>query len=249
MNKLAIIGGYRLKFLSEMENVRQIEQQTAYGAPSDLMTIGRLANQEIIFFARHGKKHHIVPHRINYRANIQALKNNQVTDIIAINTVGGITTSIATGSLVVPNQIIDYTWGREHSYCIEDNEATTHIDFSYPYCEALRQQLLAAANMAKLSIHDGGTYGATQGPRLETAAEIIRMERDGCDLVGMTGMPEAALAKELDINYASLCLVVNPAAGKSHSPITMLEIQKNIKEGMTNIAPLLLHLIRQYHAE
>ncbi len=240
---LAIIGGSGLTALHGLEITRQEIQETPYGAPSGPLTFGKLNNKEIVFLPRHGNPHVLPPHMVNYRANIQALKENGVENIIAVNTVGGITMEMYPGRLVIPDQIIDYTWGRKHTYFEENIDQVSHIDFTHPYDEKLRQVLVNSGHKTKLGCHDGGTYGATQGPRLETAAEIIRMETDGCDLVGMTGMPETALARELEINYASVCLVVNWAAGKSDDVITMDNIEKNLVDGIKNVCKLLESVI------
>lgn len=169
---------------------------------------------------------------MNYRANLWAMREVGIERVIGMAAVGGITPPMAPGVLAVPDQVIDYTWGRDHTLFDADLDSVTHIDFTDPYCEDLRAQILAAARGVDIAVHDGGTYGATQGPRLESRAEIARMERDGCDVVGMTGMPEAALARELGICYACLALSVNWAAGKSDGPITMGEIDRHLDQGM-----------------
>lgn len=240
---LAIIGGSGLTSLHGLEITRQETLATPYGAPSGPLTSGTLKNKEIIFLPRHGNPHVIPPHMVNYRANLWALKEKGVDNIIAINAVGGITMEMHPGRLVIPDQIIDYTWGRKHTYYEENIDQVTHIDFTHPYDEKLRQLLVSSGHKINLDCHNGGTYGATQGPRLETAAEIRRMETDGCDLVGMTGMPETALASELEINYVSFCLVVNWAAGKSDDVITMEIIEKNLADGIKNVCKLLEFVI------
>jgi 5''-deoxy-5''-methylthioadenosine phosphorylase len=239
MTALAIIGGSGLTALKGLEIKRQQMQQTPYGEPSGPLTFGILSGKEIVFLPRHGNPHVIPPHKINYRANIWALKENRIKNIISVNAVGGITKEMYPGRLVIPENIIDYTWSRKHTYFEENINEVTHVDFTRPYCEELREHLINAGHVAKLNIFAGGTYGATQGPRLETASEIERMERDGCDLVGMTGMPEAALARELELNYASISVVVNRAAGKSDEAITMDMIEKNLKSGIEKACQLL----------
>jgi purine nucleoside phosphorylase len=146
--------------------------------------------------------------------------------------------------MCVPDQVIDYTWGRQHSLYEADLDSVTHIDFTDPYCESLRQQLRGAAGALGIMLHDGGTYGATQGPRLESKAEIARLQRDGCDVVGMTGMPEAALARELGLCYASLALSVNWAAGKTDGPIMMKEIEGHLEQGMAVVGDILVQVAR-----
>lgn len=226
MNKIAIIGGTGLSQIPELEIRERKTVTTRYGEPSSSLICGRLNGVEVIFLARHGPEHTIAPHSVNYRANISALDAEGVNSIIAVNAVGGIRADMQPGTLVLPEQIIDYTYGREHSFCGEDGTELQHVDFTHPYSEHLRQLLLTALNGMEGNFVCGGVHGVTQGPRLETAAEIDRLERDGCDIVGMTGMPEAALARELGMDYACLALVVNPAAGRCREAITMADIQK-----------------------
>lgn len=210
---LAIIGGSSLNRLAALEGVRHIEMDTPFGAPSGPLVCGRLNRRDVIFLARHGEYHRLPPHRINYRANLWALHAHQVKQVVAVATVGGIGAEFRPGTLAVPDQIIDYTWGRAATFFDGDDGVVRHIDFTHPYDVALRQRIVHAAGRAGEPIHAGGTYAATQGPRLESAAEIDRLARDGAHMVGMTGMPEAALARELDLSYATLALVVNAAAG------------------------------------
>jgi 5'-deoxy-5'-methylthioadenosine phosphorylase len=205
---------------------------TPYGEPSAPLTFGDFDGRSLVFLPRHGAAHTIPPHRVNYRANLWALKQVGVENVVGMAAVGGIGAPLAPGKLAVPDQVIDYTWGREHTLFDVDPAGVTHVDFTEPYCEVLRQELLQAATRAGVMVHDGGTYGATQGPRLESSAEIARLERDGCDMVGMTGMPEASIARELGLCYASLALSVNWAAGKADGPITMAEIQGHLEDGM-----------------
>ncbi len=244
MSRLAIIGG---SGLTEPPNVRIKQRKTLstpWRDPSAPILIAEAVGKEILFLPRHGDPHTIPPHRINHRANIWALKQMQVTDVIAVNAVGGITTAMAPQRIAVPEQIIDYSHNPAATFFEEPLQQVTHVDFTRPYTESLRRQLITAAG--NIDIVAGGVYGATHGPRLETAAEIIRMERDGCDMVGMTGMPEAALAREQAINYACCALVVNRAAGKSSTPITMQTIQHNLAQGMASILKLLENFIAQY---
>ncbi|PIE41252.1 MAG: S-methyl-5'-thioadenosine phosphorylase [Gammaproteobacteria bacterium] len=230
---LAIIGGTGLTDLDGLNILEEKTVNTPYGQCSAPVQTGIYAGTKVAFLARHGKGHVLAPHVINYRANIRALKDMGVTSIIAVNAVGGICSIMATESLVVPHQLIDYTWGRESSY--SDKGKVIHIDFTEPYTQRLRELLIRAAEQEGLTIHTRGVYGATQGPRLETAAEIDRFEKDGCDIVGMTGMPEACLARELELDYACLSLVVNPAAGRSDREITMTQIQQAIDSGMGKV--------------
>ncbi len=235
MIKLAIIGGSGLASLSGLQIVDQEHVNTPYGDLSEALSIGLLTDKEIIFLSRHGSSHHIPPHMINYRANIWALKQHNVTTVIGINAVGGISRDMSPNRIVIPDQIIDYTWSRDHTFYDDQKNKVTHIEFAQPYNEELRQILISTANESNIDVYPGGVYGATQGPRLETAAEISRMENDGCDIVGMTGMPEASLARELDLSYASISIVANWAAGKSKEAITMEIIEHNMKNGINTL--------------
>jgi 5'-methylthioinosine phosphorylase len=239
MTLTAIIGGTGLTRLPEFEIVERRKITTQWGEPSSDLIFGELFEAEIVFIARHGENHTIPPHRINYRANIQALKDAGVSTIVAAAAVGGIRADMGPGKLIVPSQIIDYSYGRAHTFFEDDLEHVTHIDFTHPYTPLLREQLLDAGFRAGLRVIDGGVYACTQGPRLETPAEISRLERDGADLVGMTGMPEAALAREAEIHYACCAVVANWAAGKTDREITMAEIEENLKLGMADLASLL----------
>jgi len=237
MTLTAIVGGTGLTELEGLEITESRAVKTRYGKPSAALEFGRFGNQEVVFLARHGKGHRLPPHQVNYRANIAALKEVGVTDIIAVNAVGGINPQMGAEALVVPHQLIDYTWGREFTFADEEN--VIHVDLTYPYTESIRQGLLEGAKKAAVPVHNGGVYAATQGPRLETAAEVDRLEKDGCDLVGMTGMPEASLAREAELNYACLALVVNMAAGRSAGIITMEEIERALTSGMRNVRAVL----------
>ncbi len=240
---LAIIGGTGLTALATLQIIRKEMVSTPYGEPSGPLTHGVLAGHDVVFLARHGYGHTIPPHQVNYRANLWALRHIGVDQVIAITAVGGITPRMAPGMLVIPDQIIDYTYGRQQTLFEGDLAHVTHIDFTYPYDEALRTLLIDTAREQNLPAVERGVYGATQGPRLETAAEIARMERDGCDLVGMTGMPEASLARELGLAYACCSVVANWGAGKGPSTITMDEIERTLLGGMAQVRTLLRHLI------
>ena len=240
---LAIIGGTGLTSLETLNISRREMVSTPYGEPSGPLTHGELGGKAVIFLARHGYGHTIPPHKVNYRANLWALQHIGVEQVIAVAAVGGIRADMEPGCLAFPDQIIDYTWSRSHTFFEDDLTHVTHIDFTYPYCEELRQKLIQAARHAGLDAREGGTYGAMQGPRLETAAEILRLERDGCDMVGMTGMPEAALARELGLRYAACAVVANWAAGKSGGEITMEAIQRQLIGGMEKVKILLREVI------
>lgn len=244
MTKLAIIGGTGLDEFSALQNVHTKKIMTPYGETSNALLFGDVEGQEVIFLPRHGANHNIAPHNINYRANLWSLKEQGITHIIAINAVGGITDTMSPEKIVFPNQIIDYTFSRQHTYSDENASSVTHIDFSFPYSKTLRHLLEVTAIQKNINFEARAAYAATQGPRLETVAEIKRLERDGCDIVGMTGMPEAALARELDIEYACCALVVNWAAGKcGEDVITMEEIEQHMQTGMVSVRRLLTGVI------
>ena len=243
MTSVAIIGGTGLASLHGLEITHREIMQTPFGEPSGILTRGRYCGHDVIFLPRHGTGHNIPPHKVNYRANIWVLKEAGIKNVIAVNAVGGIHPDMGPGSLVIPDQIIDYTWSRINTFFEDSLSTVVHVDFTEPYCEDLRQHLIQGASKAGLAILDQATYGATQGPRLETAAEIDRLERDGCDIVGMTGMPEAVLARELGLCYASVSLVVNRAAGRGTGAITMDEIEQNLNRGVEQVRRLLEYTI------
>lgn len=214
---LAIIGGSGLAKLATIEEPHRRVVRTPYGEPSGALTFGLLCGRDVVFLPRHGHGHTIAPHEVNYRANIWALHQEKVTAIVSVASVGGIRADLRPGVLAVPHQIIDYTHGRRGTFFEGPDQPVTHVDFTEPYCPALRASLLAAAAAAGEAVVDGGVYAVTQGPRLETAAEVDRLARDGADMVGMTGMPEAVLARELGVSYAALSVVANFAAGRGDS--------------------------------
>lgn len=248
-NKTAIIGGTGLTALQNLEITRREIVMTPFGEPSAPLCYGRIngsSDSNIIFLTRHGHGHNIPPHMVNYQANIWALKKVGVKDIIAVNAVGGIREDMVPGSLVIPNQIIDYTSRRVNTFFESNLSYVTHIDFTYPYSQNVREMLLDGALDAQIDVIDGATYAATEGPRLETSAEIQRLKNDGCDIVGMTGMPEAALAREMQINYASICVNANWAAGLSDELITMDAIEQTLVEGMAKVRQLITRTIASY---
>lgn len=242
---LGIIGGTGLTKLTNLEITRRQVARTPYGEPSGALTFGHLCGAEVVFLARHGYGHTIPPHEVNYRANIWALKEFGVERIVSVATVGGISPELTAGSLVVPHQLVDYTWGRAHTFVISGDKPVTHLDFTEPYCNAMRRDILKAAAHKQIAIKDGGVYAVAQGPRLETAAEINRFERDGCDMVGMTGMPEAYLARELEICYAAIGVVVNDAAGRgaSRNGIREEDITRVLNDLMVRVRILLEELV------
>jgi len=238
---MAIIGGTGLAGLTDLSDTRRRVVRTPYGDPSCALTFGRIGATEIVFLARHGYGHTIPPHQINYRANIWALREAGAERIVAVATVGGIRDEFGPGEVIVPDQIIDYTHDRKSTFFEGPDAAVTHVDFTEPYDGELRRVLLEAGARVGLAVHDGGCYGCTQGPRLETAAEIRRMARDGCDLVGMTAMPEALLARELGLPYACIAVVANHAAGlgDSRRGISMTGIREVLDTALGRVHELL----------
>lgn len=239
IKRIGIIGGTGLTQLDGPTLVTEHEIQTELGPPSSKIAEGSWAGKEVFFLSRHGNPHTIAPHRVNYRANLLALESLGCQAIFSVNAVGGIHPDMVAGALVVPDQLIDVTWGRESSFFDGDFRPLEHIDFTIPFSSNIREVLLKGADDCDVQVFDTGVVGVTQGPRLETAAEVDRLERMGCDLVGMTSMPEAVLARELGIPYASLCLVVNPAAGRSDSEITMEDIHRVLQSGMDQVRAIL----------
>ncbi len=244
---LAIIGGSGLTRLSTLAVTRREVVRTPYGEPSSVLVFGQIAGHDAVFLARHGHGHTIPPHRVNYRANLWALKESRASAVVAVASVGGIR-GHQPGDLVLPHQLIDYTWDREHTYFDGGDRQVVHVDFTHPYSPPLRAKCLAAAQVAAIAVSDGGVYAAVQGPRLESAAEIDRMDRDGATLVGMTGMPEAALARELALPYVSICVVVNHAAGRGDSTeaISMECLVQTLDAGMAKVRVLLDHLVPRF---
>jgi len=238
--KVGVIGGSALETVDNLEVSHREMVNTPYGATSSPVLFGKMNGGDIVFIHRHGFGHTIAPHEINYRANIWALKELEVTHIIATGAVGGITEHMSPITLVIPDQIIDYTHSRSQTFYENNQESVVHVDFTRPYDEHMRTVLNRSAVDLNLPVVSRGTYGAVQGPRLETAAEIRRLEQDGCDIVGMTGMPEAVLARELDIAYACCAIVVNWAAGKGSREEALVDtINTNMKTAKATVHRLL----------
>lgn len=242
---LAIIGGTGLTRLANLEITHRQVARTPYGEPSGALTFGNIGGHEVIFLARHGYGHTIPPHEVNYRANLWALKEYNASHIVSVASVGGIHPSLTLGTLVIPDQIIDYTYGRKNSFYNGGDQSVTHIDFTEPYSQCMRTKIMDAIASAGDIAIAGGVYAAVQGPRLETAAEINRLERDGATMVGMTGMPEAALARELGLNYAAIGVVSNAAAGRgsSKNSINGAAMQVTLAQSMERVRIVLQHLV------
>lgn len=238
---LAIIGGSGLCTPGQDFSVDdRANPSSPFGDPSSEILCGAWQGNRLAFLARHGTGHEIPPHRVNYRANIWGLKQLGVTRIIAVNAVGGISERMAPRALVLPDQIIDYTSGREHSFYDGRESKLEHVDFTWPFSASLRELLARVGERLGQDLVDTATYGCTNGPRFETAAEIRRLRNDGCDIVGMTAMPEAILAREVEIEYASIALVVNWAAGVEEGLVGMAQIMQNLEQGMQQVKPLLI---------
>ena len=244
---LAIIGGSGLTKLANLEVSRRLAARTPYGDPSGAITCGKIGKSDVLFLARHGYGHTIPPHEVNYRANLWALKDAGADSVVSVASVGGIRNDIWPGAILLPHQVIDYTWGRASTFFEGPGAPVNHIDFTEPYSRVMRARLLNAAAAAGERVTDGGVYAATQGPRLETAAEIHRLKRDGADIVGMTGMPEAALAREIGLEYAALTVVANYAAGRGDSEhaVPLDKIGAVLEEAMGRVRRIIEKLCEQ----
>jgi len=244
---LAIIGGSGLTRLSTLAVARREVIRTPYGEPSSALVFGQIGGRDVVFLARHGQGHTIPPHRVNYRANLWALKKCGVASILAVASVGAVGGEYAVGDLVLPHQLIDYTTGRENTFFDGGDREVVHVDFTHPYTAQLRQRCLAAARSAGIPVHDAGVYAAVSGPRLETAAEIDRLGRDGATMVGMTGMPEAALARELGVAYVTIAVVVNHAAGRGDSAlaVSMEGIVAVLETAMVKVRSLIDQVVQE----
>lgn len=242
--RFGLIGGTGLDQFGVEESSHIID--TAYGRPSAALAEFEAGDIQLFFLPRHGKRHQLPPHAVNYRANIEAFRLLEVEGVIAVNAVGGITEVHAPGTLCLPDQLIDYTWGRAHTFSMGAGDVLSHIEFSAPYDGATRRGLIAAATAASIEVIDGGCVGICQGPRLETAAEIRRLKQDGCDLVGMTSMPETALAREAGLDYASLCVSANWAAGVGEELVTMADIEATLEKAMVDVRALLERFFEEF---
>ena len=237
MQRLGLIGGTGLDHFGTAVTSHDIRGD--FGQPSARLAEYQIGRLQIFFLPRHGEQHEIPPHAVNYRANIDAFRQLEVEGIVAVNAVGGILDTCQPGSLCVPDQLIDYTWGRMHTFSMAAGDDLQHVEFAGPFDGRLRSGLLKAAAIVDIDVADGGCVGVSQGPRLETAAEIRRFRQDGCDLIGMTSMPEAALAREAGLDYASLCITANWAAGLEQEPVTMAAIETALESAMIKVRKLL----------
>lgn len=245
---LGIIGGTGLTELANLNISKRLIVRTPYGEPSQPLVFGEIEGQQVVFLARHGGGHTIPPHAVNYRANLWALHSVGVCQLLAVATVGGIARHLRPGDIVLPDQILDYTYGRNHTFHDGIELPVRHVDFTHPYSPAMRTLCLQAAQAIEQPLIDGGVYACVQGPRLETAAEINRYEQDGATLVGMTGMPEAVLARELGIAYAALCPVANAAAGRGDSAhaIHFEQVLPLLQQTMVKVRRLIAQFVRDY---
>ena len=237
---LVLGSGFRLPFGDSAGHT----VETRFGSPSGDVHRGNLQGHSVLTLARHGDDHSVPPHAVNYRANLAALQQLGADSIIALNTVGAVSNVCQCGEIAVPRQILDYTWGREHTIFDGKDGVVEHIDFTEPFSTDLRSAVLQAARAVGLNCHDGGVYAATQGPRLESAAEVDRLERDGADFVGMTAMPEASIARELGLRYVCLALIVNQAAGRGDSPIHE-DVESHSLTARTRAMDLLMQFFKQ----
>jgi 5'-methylthioinosine phosphorylase len=246
---LGIIGGTGLTAFADLKITRREIIRTPYGEPSGPVTLGEVSGRTLAFLPRHGSGHTIPPHAVNYRANIWALHSVGVRNIVAVSAVGSITPGLNSGDIVLPDQLIDYTYGRKHTFFdgheCQELAAVKHVDFTEPYSVEIRALCLQAAERAKIHMINGGVYAAMQGPRLETAAEINRLERDGATIVGMTGMPECALARELEMRYAAICPVANHAAGRGDSrhEVSYEEMGKTLRQTIGQICSIIEQVV------
>jgi len=245
MQRLGLIGGTGLDHFGKATGSHEIS--SIFGQPSASLAEFKIGQSQVFFLPRHGERHEIPPHTVNYRANIDAFRKLNVAGIVAVNAVGGISERFKPGTLSLPDQLIDYTWGRAHTFSMCAGDDLQHIEFAGPFDGRLRMGLLKAAAHAGIEVADGGCVGVSQGPRLETAAEIRRFKQDGCDLVGMTSMPEAALAREAGLDYASLCITANWAAGLEQVPVSMAAIEATLTFSMLEVRKLLGQFFKEFH--
>ncbi len=248
MNKIGLIGSAALLHYAHLEILQPVAITTPYGEPSSLLTHGLLQGKDVVLLIRNGEAGSIPPHKINYRANIWALHDAGVKHIFAFAPVNSIRADLIPGSLVLPDQLIDYTYAREHTFFDNNFDSTRHIDFRYPYSAMLREMIINTASDMNITINDEAVYGVCQGPRLATLAEINRLERDGCDVVGMSAMPETILARELAMEYASICFVTHKAAGRRASiQVTQDEMGAVLMHSSNQLRALMEQVILRFN--
>jgi 5'-methylthioadenosine phosphorylase len=238
---IGVIGGSGLYDIPGLEITDSAKLSSPYGEPSDVYRIGRLSGKEVAFLPRHGSMHHIQPHKINYRANIWGFRELGVKKIISVGASGGISGRMKPGLITLPDQIIDMTSGRPSTFY--DEEEVIHVDFTEPFCRDLRNYLIRAAEQSKVGVGESGLYVCVNGPRLETAAEIKTFSLWGADMVGMTAMPEASLARELEICFAGISVITNYAAGITNRRLTTTEVVETMQAASEEIKLLLKTLI------
>jgi len=240
---LALVGGTGLTELDE--NVKSISADTPYGVPSASIREVQSGPVRLLFLPRHGNPHRFPPHCVNYQANMWALKEVGADHVLAVSAVGGVCGPYGPATLAVPDQLIDYTWGRNHTFCDSEHVELEHVDFTRPYEGPLRRTLLKAARDASIEVVDGGCIGVFQGPRLESSAEVEKARRDGCHMAGMTSLPEAGLARELGLDYAGLAVVSNWGAGVTGEPLSEDDIAETLREPMMSVRALVRALLKR----
>ncbi|ASJ00174.1 S-methyl-5'-thioadenosine phosphorylase [Thermococcus gorgonarius] len=247
MPRIAIIGGSGVYDPSLLSNIREQVVETPYGRVK--LKIGEYEGEEIAFLPRHGEKHSVPPHKINYHANIWALYELGVERILATSAVGSLNLDMKPGDFVILDQLMDFTKTRHYTFydgedSPHDRKFVAHIDFTEPYCPELRKALMSAAKELGLNYHPTGTYACMEGPRFETRAEIRALKILGADVVGMTQCPEAVLARELEMCYASVAVVTNYAAGISREKLTHTEVVELMEKKGNELKLLLMSAIR-----
>ena len=239
---LALVGGTGLTQLDE--TVKSISVDTPYGAPSAPISELISGPVRLLFLPRHGNPHRFPPHCVNYQANMWALKEVGADHVLAVSAVGGICEPYGPATIAAPDQLIDYTWGRQHTFCDSEHVELEHVDFTRPYDGPLRRSLLVAAKQVSIDVVNGGCIGVFQGPRLESSAEVEKARRDGCHMAGMTSLPEAALAREIGLDYAGLAVVANWGAGVTGELLSEDDIAETLKEPMMSVRSLLNALLK-----
>ena len=236
---IGIIGGTGIYDTKNAEEIRKEVVKTPYRDAPEIKIVS-FEGKEVAFLPRHSKSHGVPPHKINYRANIYALKEIGVDRIISTNSVGGINESFAPGDVVIPHDFLDFTKGRESTFY---DDRVVHIDVSSPYCGEIRSALLKAAGPVS-NVFGEGVYACTQGPRFETPTEIKMIKTLGGDIVGMTGVPEVVLAREMQMCYGSLCIVANFAAGIKEDKLTATEVKDIVKKNEEILGEIIAHAVK-----